>query len=124
MTGSYLICKGRDKTREVFLCTAKHVVLFNRMFGDQISIWIDGISQEEGNNLVATYFASGLNWFGTKLKMLKQTNMNEGSSETGYFSEEDFVQYMVDNSITNEEHAVMIYAEIFGKTKQLITFSE
>lgn len=117
---TYLIATGtgiRESTRRrIIIVTPETCLVIEKYPNNELAIWCEGLTSEEGLKLVRAYEKSPSGIFGKLYRELLDKHICNGGSERGYYTRDEFVEYIKELNYGIEDYANEIY-DIMWNTK-------
>lgn len=113
MNDIFLIMSGANGSistrRRALISTPDHCFMVERYPKNELAIWIEGFSADDGKQLVDAYKRGASTYYGRLLHHLMGENQNEGSSERGTYTREEFSKLISDLGYGIDKYADDIY---------------
>lgn len=120
MNETYLICTGSSLTRTVIGVNDKLCFWLFREEQSHYGMWFDGVSVEEGKQLVEAFKGSKNSAFGRLKNKLVEEHVTDGWSESGIYTPNRLSETLKEYDSALSEHVETILKKVYENKSELI----
>ncbi len=122
----YMITIGQSTSRQVLISAPKYAIVLFRHEDNELSIWSEGLTAEEGRELVLKYKKGNVGvHFGKAYRKMLREHQTEGFSERGTYDRKGFINLLSEFGLDElKHHAGTIYNAIFDSYTGIETFGD
>ena len=118
-SGIYMIATGNSNSRKIIISMPEHCFMVYLHKNSRISIWYEGLTANEGRQIVDAYRNNSSSAFGKMLKQFSKEHECMGMSESGFYTLTDFTEALSQLKYGIESYAEIIYRGIWDYKSEI-----